>query len=88
MFGMKFQLDFTSSGHYMIMIHLTLSRIPHNNPLLLNFADIDTYEKCKVADKLHKQFGHADSSRIVDLIKDAGMEDSDLSEYIKDVQDK
>ena len=49
MFGMKFQLDFTSSGgHYMIIIHPTLSRIPHNNPLLLNFSDMDQHGSTKV----------------------------------------
>ena len=45
-------------------------------------------EKSKVAIKLHKQFGHADSSRIVNLIKDSGREDNELSRCIENVQEK
>ena len=87
MFGMNFPLDFTSSGHYMIHIHPSFPKSLHNNPLLLNIAELDKKEKLKVASKLHKQFGHADSSRIVNLIKDAGTFDDDLAHHIENVEE-
>ena len=72
----------------MIHVHPSVMKVPRNNPLLLlNISNMNNDEKRKAAIKLHKQFGHADSIRIIDLIKDAGMTDSELSQLIKEVQE-
>ena len=88
MFGMNFPLDFTSSGHYMIHVHPSLPKSLYDNPVLMNLAELNKTEKLKVATKLHKQFGHADSSRLVELIKDAGTDDEDLTHCIESVEEK
>ena len=88
MFGEKFPLDFTSSGHYMIHVHPSVMKVPRNNPLLLlNISNMNDDEKSKAAIKLHKQFGHADSIRIIDLLKDAGIADEEMNQLIKEVQE-
>ena len=38
-----------------------------------------------IAIKLHKQFGHPKSARLIDLIKAAGISDKDLLDMVKDL---
>ena len=42
--------------------------------------------KKKIAEKLHKQFGHASSNKISKLVKSAGMKDSELFNLINEVE--
>ena len=42
-------------------------------------------EKKYIAIKLHKQFGHPKSARLIDLIKTAGISDKDLLDMVKDL---
>ena len=42
-------------------------------------------EKKYIAIKLHKQFGHPKSARLIDLIKAAGISDKDLLNMVKDL---
>ena len=72
----------------MIPIHPLLSNNLRDSPLLLNLTEIDKEEKLKISRKLHQQFGHASSSRIIDLIKDSGTEDAELNGFIEDVERK
>ena len=41
-------------------------------------------EKKYIAIRLHKQFGHPKSARLIDLIKTAGITDNDLLDMVKD----
>ena len=42
-------------------------------------------EKKYIAIRLHKQFGHPKSARLIDLIKTAGISDKDLLDMVKDL---
>ena len=42
--------------------------------------------KKKIAEKLHKQFGHASSNKISKLVKSAGIKDSELFNSINEVE--
>ena len=85
LFGKKINLFFTSSGHYCIPIKnitYNLEKFNVNNVLNLNCTS-DKYEKKNKALKLHRQFGHHNYKKIVDLLKDAEVNDKKLEELEK-----
>ena len=50
-----------------------------------NTEDKSKKKKKYIAIKLHKQFGHPKSARLIDLIKTAGISDKDLLDMVKDL---
>ena len=79
-FGKKVALNFTSSGHYCLPI--TKEEI---SVCEVNLEDISEKEREKVLSKLHFQFGHAHSTKMIELLKDAGIWKSEYSETMKKV---
>ena len=84
LFGKKQPLICTRSGHYAIPItssSLNESSLEVNN-VLLNITESDVHTTAK---KLHKQFNHPSSKRMISLVKTAGIEDKELFEAIEAV---
>ena len=81
MFGKDIHLHFTTSGHDAIPLNETNSNLKMSSLEDSNFVEVlltidNTEEKSKkekkcIASKLHKQFGHPKSARLIDLMKTA-----------------
>ena len=94
-FGKDIHLHFTTSGHYAIPLNETNLYLKTPSVEDSNFDEVlltidNTEEKSKkekkyIAIKLHKQFGHPKSARLIDLIKTAGISDKDLLDMVKDL---
>ena len=94
-FGKDIHLHFTTSGHYAIPLNETNLNLKTPSVEDSNFDEVlltidNTEEKSKkekkyIAIKLHKQFGHPKSARLIDLIKTAGISDKDLLDMVKDL---
>ena len=90
MFGERMKLNFTTSGHYMINLNPGDVKIDtyEDNLTLFNIHDASEKQKEKMAAKLHTQFGHAKCDRIIQLVKDAGVEDKDFEAKLKAAGEK
>ena len=97
MFGKEFQVDITSSGHYSIPISKSKTIIEkiesekEREYALISISDLEmkaTPEKRKIADKLHKQFGHPTASKLQKLVKLSGINDEELSGLILSVSEE
>ena len=93
-FGKDIHLHFTTSGHYAIPLNETNLNLKTSSLEDLNFVEVlltidNIEEKSKkekyIGIKLHKQFGHPKSARLIDLIKTAGISDKDLLDMVKDL---
>ena len=86
-------LCFTTSGHNGIPLNETNLDLKTSSLEDSNFVEVlltidNTEEKSKkekkyIVSKLHKQFGHPKSARLIDLIKTAGISDKDLLDMVK-----
>uniref|UniRef100_M4AZE1 Integrase catalytic domain-containing protein n=1 Tax=Xiphophorus maculatus TaxID=8083 RepID=M4AZE1_XIPMA len=94
MFNQPVKLDFTSSGHYCVNIVDSDNRnFIHSDKLLeateeeiLTATDkMNTSEKMKVLEKLHKQFGHASADKIQRLLTNSGNKDTECDSLLKKV---
>ena len=91
--GQEIDIRFTTSGHYSIPISKCyealnkFSEENYNNIFLSidNIALKTRNEKRKIAGKLHKQFRHSNTSKILKLVKISGIEDNELFELIDEV---
>ena len=70
--GQKISLNCTSSGHYCIPI--LQEEIPVNQ---VSLAELTEKERHKTLLKLHLQFGHASADKMIELLKDAKIWNSD-----------
>ena len=78
-------LCFISSGHYAIGI--TKEQQEDKSEGIRILLSEEVRDKRKVALKLHQQFAHAPSKRIISLVKDANVEDQELFKSIIDAED-
>ena len=85
MFGEAMKLNFTTSGHYMIDLNAGNLEKDEHSLTLFNMQTAYEKDKEKMASKLHTQFGHATCDRIMQLIKDAGIEDKVFESKLKTV---
>ena len=72
----------TTSGHYAIPIK------PHSTELTSNIVMHAINENSNVksvAKKLHQQFGHPSTQRLVKFVKDSGEDNKDLIKSLEDV---
>ena len=85
--GQEMDMKFTSSGHYLIPISKSYevwNEFDENNSksMLLSIENISNRttlrEKQSIAEKSHKQFGHASSDKTLKLIKLSGIVDKEL----------
>ena len=92
-FGKEINLQFTSSGHYAIPLNdcYKLNLPIEESKFVEIFLTIDKIEekskkeKKQIAMKLHKQFGHPKSSKLIDLIKTSGITDTSFLELVKEL---
>ena len=94
-FGKDIHLHFTTSGHYAIPLNETNLNLKTSSVEDSNFVEVllaidNIEEKSKkeikyIAIKLHKQFGHPKSARLIDLIKTVGTSDKDMLDMVKDL---
>ena len=90
-FGKDISLHFTSSDHYAIPLNDSYERSASldDSRFIEVFLTIDNIcnksqaEKVQIAIKLHKQFGHPKGSRLINLIKSAGISDNVLLDAVQ-----
>ena len=91
-FGKKVEIYFTSTGHYCIKLKSKLSdeNVFKTNAVFLcsNVQNLSNTEKYKVALKLHRQFSHPHSERLLCLLQDCEINDEELKSHIKDLDEK
>ena len=91
MLGCKQTLIKTSTGHYCIpltrMIVTEIASGPITTVLFTNNLCLDNEADVKkIAKKLHEQFGHPSSNRLIKLVKDGGIDNESLHLEIKEVE--
>ena len=90
MFGQEIQLQLTSSGHYCVDIKSAkdFERKPYllsSHEVLMINDEMNPSEKKKKLVKLHKQFGHRSFEWLKNLLKDAGVVNSNTFELLHEV---
>ena len=88
--GESIPLSCSKSGHYYIPLARPSTRTQES---LVMFAAKDLYgktsnEKGKIAKKLHQQFSHPSSEKLLSLVRSAGIMDKELLGLIKDQNNK
>ena len=89
-FGRTVRLECTESGHYYIPLNRP-GKIDGKECEILfmrNFQEKSAEEKKKVAKKLHQQFSHPTSEKLISLVKSSGMKDADFLNMIAEVTGK
>ena len=91
MFGRQVQPGFTKSGHYTIALNPKVQAGTHENAKVnvlfsvKDFPEKSFEDKKKMMRKIHKTFGHPSETRLKKLIKDGGIEDSEIMKSIEQV---
>ena len=95
LFGVEQTMICTSTGHYAIPIKKTNVFINQNQSsnenseaLQVLFSLKDNVKVKDVAHKLHQQFSHPRTDRLIKFVKTAGVENEDLIEALKVVGDQ
>ena len=88
MLGQKLKLHFMTSGHYSVPLGSATSEEEKVEETFLKIEELDRESKRKACRKLYIQFGHARSNRLLNLLKDANVEDKETSDFIKEVKEK
>ena len=87
-FGKKDKIYFNSTGHYCIKLKSKLSdeNVFKTNAIFFcgTTQNLSSAEKYKVALKLHRQFSHPHSERLLSLLQDCEINDEELKSHIKD----
>ena len=91
-FGREINIKFTSIGHYCIKLHNYFSEENYVKSNIVLFCKSITksssLEKQKIALKLHRQFSHPNSSRLINLLNDCEIVDEELISFIKELDTK
>lgn len=82
--GKKVKLRCTSSGHYCLPLQDEREIWKKTEEIMLTLGT-DEKEKKRKIEKLHQQFGHPTCKRLIQLLKDAGIEDEMCFAYAEDV---
>ena len=86
-FGQSVDVNVTTSGHYCLALNSKYDNISQQQASITLFCkNIDNKsneEKIKIASKLHRQFAHPPSERLLQLISDSGIIDKQLADHIK-----
>ena len=86
MFGQNILVESSFNGHYSISIlHEIMSSFNDTEQILI-FKENETIEETrKKLIKLHKQFGHASSSNLLNLTKNAGVDTKNISKIVGEI---
>lgn len=91
MFGCKQRILLTASGHYAIPLsdaQKIMSEMSSDNVNITLHLESLEGDKKKIANKLHAQFSHPESRKLIQLVKKAGMHnDKDLLDEIVNVSE-
>ena len=79
MLGEQIELKFTSSGHYMIDINPVKIENVKESISLFSLTEM-------TAKKLHTQFGHPRSERLIELIRNSAIEDDKFLKIVDDTE--
>lgn len=86
--GRHIQLKCTPSGHYCIPIYdIEKCNSQMQQVLVTEGVDRDINYSMKEITKLHKQFGHPSSKRLIQLLKSGGMTNVDYFKLVEEVTD-
>ncbi|VDH99626.1 Hypothetical predicted protein [Mytilus galloprovincialis] len=88
MFGQLVDVNLTSSGHYCINIkdkQFTNRNKNESEEVLIIDTKLSFKKKKEILLKLHKQFGHASSDKLLSLLQSAGSVDSETKTILKDI---
>ena len=92
MFGKQIDVQFTSSGHYCVNILDPKVQIPKEvdfeEVLLLTNDTVSKKKKRDILWKLHLQFCHPSSNRLISLLKSTGSIDSETQSIVNDISSK
>jgi len=86
-FGKDVALNLTTSGHYCIPIDKTES-IPVASVCAVKLDDMDAKKRYSTLLKLHRQFAHPPTNRLVALLKDANAWNNEFLPTLSDIRDK
>ena len=89
MLGQKLKLKFIRTGHYAITLMGHYSELDSQKAVMtvfLKLEEMDREMKKKACKKLHIQFGHPDTDRLHDLLKDAKVVDKEVFDLVADVE--
>ena len=85
----EIDLDCMSSGHYCLPLSVfNLDSDSCNITLTVIEGNLSHKEKQTKALKLHRQFGHADASRLKQLVRNSNLNDNEFEQCIQDVCDE
>ena len=85
-FGKEIKLPCTSSGHYFVnLAPLACDGAPTEVLFVKGIRSKNGAEKGKIALKIHKQFSHPSSEKLLSLVKNAGVKDKEFLQLVKDV---
>lgn len=84
--GKVVELGCTSSGHYCLPLKDEKEAWKKTEEIMLTLGDDDKDKKKKI-EKLHQQFGHPTCKRLIQLLKDAGVEDEMCFVFTEEVSD-
>ena len=79
MLGEDIDLMFTSNGHYYIPL------VDENE--CISFIQNTEDDKSKIALKLHKQFSHPSSDKLIKLLNDGGINDKILEKEVRKIDE-
>ena len=86
MFGQNIPIESSFNGHYSISILPEITSNFDDIEQVLIFEENETVEeKRKKLTKLHKQFGHASSNNLLNLIKNAGLDTKNISKIVEEI---
>ena len=89
LFGNKENLICTSSGHYAIPINHYSQNSPKNGVEVNNvLVSISNSDAPRTAKKLHHQFSHPSSKRLINLVKTSGVQDEELFKAIEKISER
>lgn len=81
--GKVFDLQITSTGHYTLLLSKAQNlKAEHLNEEIAYFVNSADKDYKKIALKLHRRFAHANSARIIKLLKNAGKHDKSLEKEL------
>ena len=89
LFGEEQPMMCTSTGHYAIPIQKNnLENEINLESNVILFGNQGNADKNAIAKKLHTQFGHPSSKRLIKLIENSGKEDKELKQAIEELSNK
>ena len=91
-FGKKVDIKFTSTGHYCIQLNNKFNDEKYFKSNVLfscnDLSKLNSNEKYRIALKLHRQFSHPPSNRLLALLKDCNIDDNEIKNHIISLDNK